>query len=220
MCLPIVRDRTNDALDEAVLVSRVRAGDGAAFAALVARYERPLVTYSTRLLGDVDAARDVTQEVFLRAYLALPRVRRALHLSAWLHRIAANACLDVLRRQQRLRWLPWEASKHDHLLISGPADAPEPAALDREARLLVRDVLARMTPRHRRALLLHTVDRLSCVEVGAAMRLSPSAVRSLLYRAHQEFRAIHAATVAEQHLVGADRSVGRAATGAGRGGQV
>jgi RNA polymerase sigma-70 factor (ECF subfamily) len=119
--------------------------------------------------------------------------RDGTNLSAWLHRIAANACLDVLRRRQRLRWLPWDGPKHDHLLWSDPADDPERAAVGAEARAAVRRALAGVSPRHQRALTLRAYDGLSCAEIGAAMGLSRAAVKSLLFRACLELRAVYAA---------------------------
>ena len=60
---------------------------------------------------------------FVKAFTALAATRDDTNVSAWLHRIAANACLDVLRHRQLRRWLPWHGPTHDHLLLSAPADA-------------------------------------------------------------------------------------------------
>ncbi|MCC6629384.1 MAG: sigma-70 family RNA polymerase sigma factor [Chloroflexi bacterium] len=175
-------------IDERRWVERARAGDRAAFEAIVARYERQIYAFVYRMLGDADDACDLTQDCFVKAYQALPRIRRELNVSAWLHRIAANACLDVLRRRQRLRWLPWHGPTHDPLVLSGPADDPEHRALSQEARVSVQHVLDQLKPRHRLALILREVDGLSCQEIGAVMGMSPAAVKSTLYRARLEFR--------------------------------
>src|SRR5262245_54553768 len=168
---------------DVALAHRARAGDADAFAALIARHERPIYSFIYRMMGNADDARDLTQECFVKAYQALPRARPDTNISAWLHRIASNACLDVLRRRQRLRWLPWDGPKHDHLRPCGPADEPERAALGQETRVIVQRVLDRMTHRHRLGLILREYEGLSCAEFGAVMGLSRSAVKSLLYRA-------------------------------------
>jgi RNA polymerase sigma-70 factor, ECF subfamily len=177
---------TND--HEAAWVARARDGDQAAFEAIVQRYERQIYSFIYRMMGDADDAYDLTQDCFVKAYRALGKTSEDLNLSAWLHRIASNACLDILRRRQRLRWLPWEAPKHDHLLLGAPADEPERAALSRETRVAVQRVLDRMTPRHRLALILREYEGLSCAEIGQVMELSRSAVKSMLFRAREEFR--------------------------------
>ena len=181
-------------LPEATLVDRARRGDQDAFAALMARYERQIYAVTVRMLGDADDAADIAQETFVRAFRALGTTSADLRVAAWLHRIAANACLDVLRRRQRLRWQPWDGAKHDHLLVSNPADDPERAAVAAEARAAVRRALARVSPRHRRALTLRAFEGLTCDEIGAAMGLSRAAVKSMLYRARRELRTIYVAS--------------------------
>jgi RNA polymerase sigma-70 factor (ECF subfamily) len=144
-----------------------------------------------RMMGNADDADDLTQETLLKAYRALGRTNETLNLSAWLHRIAANACLDVLRRRQRFRWLPWEGPKHDQLLLSAPSDDPEQSALRRETGQLVQRVLARLAHRRRLALILRECEGFSCEEIGQVMGLTPSAVKGLLFRAREDFRALY-----------------------------
>ncbi|MGZ7212505.1 RNA polymerase sigma factor, partial [Streptococcus pyogenes] len=76
----------------------------AAFEAIFQRYERQIYSFIYRMMGDPDDAYDLTQDCFVKAFRALNRTSDDLNVSAWLHRIASNACLDVLRRRQRLRW--------------------------------------------------------------------------------------------------------------------
>ena len=180
-------------LTEQGWVERAKQGDQAAFEAIFQRYERQIYSFIYRMMGDPDDAYDLTQDCFIKAFKALGRTSDDLNVSAWLHRIAANACLDVLRRRQRLRWLPWEAPKHDHLLLSAPIDDPERSALSQETRLAVQQVLTRMSHRHRAALILREYEGLSCEEIGEVMGLSRSAVKSMLFRAREEFRRLYGA---------------------------
>jgi RNA polymerase sigma-70 factor (ECF subfamily) len=179
--------------DEAAWVERAKAGDKAAFEAIFQRYERQIYSFIYRMMGDADDAYDLTQDCFVKAYRALAGTSDDLNVSAWLHRIASNACLDVLRRRQRLRWLPWEGPKHDHLLISTPIDDPERAAISQETRVTVQRVLDKMSHRHRLALILREYEGLSCEEIGEVMNLSRSAVKSMLFRAREEFRRVYGA---------------------------
>lgn len=178
--------------DETVWVERAKAGDQAAFEAIFQRYERQIYSFIYRMMGDADDAYDLTQDCFVKAYKALGRTSDDLNIGAWLHRIASNLCLDVLRRRQRLRWLPWEGPKHDHLLLSTPIDDPERCAISQETRLTVQRVLAKMTHRHRLALILREYEGLSCLEIGEIMGMSQSAVKSMLFRAREEFRRVYA----------------------------
>jgi RNA polymerase sigma-70 factor (ECF subfamily) len=176
------------ATDEARLVCLGRAGDQEAFAALVQRYERQIYSLAYRMLGNPDDAFDLSQECFIRAYKNLPRTHEALNFSAWLHRIAANACLDVLRRRTRIRWLAWDAPRHERLLVSRPSEDPERMAVAGETAVEVRRVLERMSARNRLALVLREYQGLSTQEIGEAMNLSRTAVKTMLFRAREEFR--------------------------------
>src|SRR5215210_7851196 len=129
------------ASEETSWVARAKAGDQAAFAELFARYERRIYSFVYRTMGDPDDAAELTQETFLKAYRALDKTDAELNVNAWLHRIAANACLDVLRRRQLIRWVPWELVKHDRP-SRRREDDPEGALLGAQARGGVRRALA------------------------------------------------------------------------------
>jgi RNA polymerase sigma-70 factor (ECF subfamily) len=183
--------------DEDLLVSQAKAGNQEAFEALVQRYERQIYAFTYRMMGNPDDAYDLTQECFIRAYKSLGRTNAELNVSAWLHRIASNACLDVLRRRKRIRWLPWEAPKHEPLLDSHPGDDPERVALATENTSDVQRVLDAMSPRNRQALILREYEGLSTHEIGEVMGLSRSAVKSVLFRAREEFRQVYGQMIGE-----------------------
>lgn len=185
------------AIDEASVIDLARAGDQEAFTSLYERYYQRIYSYCYRIMVDQDDATDLAQSTFFKAWRGLKTVvfpRGAAGIadgfSAWLHRIASNGCLDVLRRRQRLRFLPWDGPKHDHYLIAGSLCDPEKMAVRQETRSLVRRILAMMTPRHRRALILREYTGLSCEAIGVQMHLTRSAVKSMLFRAREEFRRI------------------------------
>src|ERR687893_843601 len=85
------------------LVASAIAGREEGFEELVRRYQRPIVAYVYRMVGDYDAALDLTQEVFIRVYGSLERYRPEFKFSTWIYRIAHNAAIDHLRRQGGMR---------------------------------------------------------------------------------------------------------------------
>ena len=180
-------------MDEATWVTRAKEGDEAAFEAIFQHYERQIYGFIYRMMGNPDDASDLTQECFIRAYRALPQTSDDLNVSAWLHRIASNACLDVLRRRRRIRWHPWEAHKHEQLLQGKPIDDPERNAISNETQAFVQRVLAEMSARNRLALVLREYEGMSCEEIGEIMGLSRSAVKSVLFRGREEFRRVYRA---------------------------
>ena len=85
--------------DEAV-VARVLSGDEDRFGELVNRYRTRLHSHVTKMIGNREDALDLTQEIFLKVFQALPRFNPEYRFSTWLFRIAANAAIDHLRRKR------------------------------------------------------------------------------------------------------------------------
>src|SRR2546423_5529612 len=80
------------------LVQSALAGRESGFEELVRRYQRPIAAYVYRMVGDYDAALDLTQEVFIKVYNSLTRYRSEFKFSTWIYKIAHNAAIDYLRR--------------------------------------------------------------------------------------------------------------------------
>ena len=85
-------------LADGELVLTAVAGRESAFEELVRRYQRPIASYVYRMVGDYDAALDLTQEVFIKVYNSLARYRSEFKFSTWIYKIAHNAAIDHLRR--------------------------------------------------------------------------------------------------------------------------
>ncbi|MCS6800656.1 MAG: RNA polymerase sigma factor [Chloroflexota bacterium] len=160
------------------------------FEAIFERFQTPIYNYILRMMGNPEDASDLTQEAFLKAYQALPKLSGEVNLSAWLYRIATNTCLDELRRRRLLKWQPLEtflAAFHPKQVAS---DDPERETLRSEESALVQRALDRLPPKYRACLLLREYHDLSCEEIGAVIGVSRSAVKSLLFRAREEFRRV------------------------------
>jgi RNA polymerase sigma-70 factor (ECF subfamily) len=177
---------------------RCRAGDQAAFVALVARHERPLMATAYHLLRDRDDAADAVQETFLRAYRALDRYDDAQRFGAWLGRIGVNVCLSMLRaRRDRPAAAPgaWEYGR------------TEPAYARAEQAIVLRGALAPLSPQDRAILLLRHVHGLSSAEIGEAVGLPPATVRTRLARG---LRAVRTALPDLADLIEPDEGRGAA----------
>jgi RNA polymerase sigma-70 factor, ECF subfamily len=179
--------------NDAQRIGQARMGDAAAFESLLRQYERPLYGYIYHLMsGNADDAADLLQETFIKVYRALPRIPEDVNFPAWLYRVARNCCLDEMRRRRRARWTVWDGARGEALTNHiGGAD-PEQMVLDREGNSDVIAVLARMSQRNRQALVLRECEGMSCEEIGAVFGISRMAVKSMLFRAREEFRRITA----------------------------
>lgn len=186
-----------DAPPDAELLARLRAGDDAAYEALVRAESPKLLRVVRRVLDNEDEARDVLQEAFMTAFRALPAFDGRSRVSTWLYRIAVNAALMKLRRRKRLAECDVDAAlpaflEDGHRRDVGPAWPPAPDEEVERARLrqLVRDKIAELPESFREALLLYDLQGLSTGEIAAALSISTAAVKTRLHRARQALRAL------------------------------
>ncbi|HZR39015.1 MAG TPA: RNA polymerase sigma factor [Ktedonobacteraceae bacterium] len=146
-------------------------------------YKTPIYNYVYHLVGDREQADDLTQDTFLKAFRALPKMDANLKLSAWLYRIATNTAYDALRRRKLIAWLPWQDLDHE------PADveSADPQEIYGTTEL-VRAALRRMPQQYRAALLLYTQEGFSYSEIAQTLNIAESGVKMYLSRARQSFR--------------------------------
>ena len=167
--------------------------DAQALALLYERFRRSIYSYAYHLLGNQEDAADVTQEVFLRACLSWERLRDRDHLSVWLHHVATNLCIDLLRRRRRLSWWPLARSSgsavdgvsEDELFSpvpSGSGGIPEVAEREQIQR-----AFACMPQDYAIVLMLSVVLGFPYQEIAAITGLSPSAAATRLSRAKRMF---------------------------------
>jgi RNA polymerase sigma factor (sigma-70 family) len=169
---------------DARLVARIRAGDADAFEQLVAHYQAPLFRYLRGFVGDVEHARDLLQDTFLRAYQSIDRLEDSSLLRSWLYRIAHNLACSALRRRRLINWLPLLHTQHD------VSPAPDRSAIE-AAR--VEEALGRIPLNQRAPLLLHLVAGFSYAEIGTLLQVSEGTVRMRISRGRAAFRLAYGA---------------------------
>ena len=166
------------------LVELARAGNERAFEAIVHRYRRPLVRYSSRLLRE-PRAEDAVQQTFLNAYRALSRGDGEIELRPWLYRIAHNASVDAMRRTP---------VAHEELdeQIDG-VERPEEAVERGERVRSVLRAVQELPERQRDAILLRELEGRSYEEIANELEIGTAGVRQLLNRARNSLRAVASA---------------------------
>ena len=185
------------------LMLRVKGGDDEAFTQLVAGYQDRLIGIFYHLLQDLEAAKDLAQDVFLRVYRARHTYQPTAKFSTWLFRIANNLASNSRRSQGRRREVPLNMSDsgplgprpEERLLAEKSALMPVRQLVRTEMREIVRTALEDLNERQRMAVLLHKFEGMSYADIATAMDLSTPAVKSLLSRARESLRA-----KLEQHI--------------------
>jgi RNA polymerase sigma-70 factor (ECF subfamily) len=156
--------------------------------ALFAEHQRGVFRYLCRILGHSDAARDLTQEVFLRAARAGVPETSAIGRKAWVFRIARNLALNHARDTRRRPAIVELGDRH--------------APATQELAAAIHQALAAITDVERDVFLMREIGGLSYEEIAAACDLTPDAVRSRLHRARQQLRELLDAPISEQRQRG------------------
>lgn len=171
--------------DDEIYVERARGGDAEAFRILVERYSPRLFRLAWRIVGDEASAEDAVQETFLRAYRALPRYDARSQFGTWLHRIAANTSIEILRKRQRQR----QESQEQTDTPSGEP-GPDRRALSQEVDRAVREALSDLSPLERAAFVLRHFEERSIAEVCDTLGLRESAGKQAVFRAVKKLRRV------------------------------
>jgi RNA polymerase sigma-70 factor (ECF subfamily) len=160
--------------DTALLLARARGGEREAFTELVEHHHAELVRIAYAVTGDLDTARDAAQLAWIKAWQRLPSVREPERLRAWLIAIVANEARQHLRAQRRRR---------AREITSPPIhDKPAPDAFPSADRIDLTSALLRLEPDERGLLAMRYLAGLSAEEIGVAIGLTASGVRSRLSR--------------------------------------
>ncbi len=174
----------------AATVERARQGDAEAFRELVEGHSHQVFRIAYRITGDGATAEDAVQETFLRAYRRLDGFDARAKFSSWLHRIAVNAAIDLVRKQRRHR------SGHP-LSAEGETSEPEPPSaepgpdrrlLAREAGQVAEAALARLSPLERAAFALRHFEGQSIEEISLALGTRKGATKQAVFRAVKKLR--------------------------------
>lgn len=154
-----------------------------AFEAFFWRYERDILGYLWRLTGDEQAAHDLSQETFLRAWQHFDTIQRYEQPRAWLFRVASNLGINHLRARSR---------RSQHIAVTEDIQNRETANGDPAHRLAendaIRQTLLELPPRQRAAVVLCDVYGLSSAEAAEALSLSHGSLKMSLWRGRERFR--------------------------------
>jgi len=191
----------SDAPSDVELVRAYRAGDVRAFEELHRRYVGSIYRLVRRKLGDALLAEDIAQETFLKALRMLDRVDDDFNFGGWVHTVARNLCFDELRRRQRDLRVEDGEDEEEGLLAGLPSTSRSFDPIDvqesNELRRQIWTVAQRLPEKYRLVLTLRELQGLSYRRIAGMLKMSESAVETLLYRARlrfkEEFVAVEAA---------------------------
>jgi RNA polymerase sigma-70 factor (ECF subfamily) len=172
------------------LVASAVAGHEGGFEELVRRYQRPISAYVYRMVGDYDAALDLTQEIFIKVYGSLARFRSEFKFSTWIYKIAHNCAVDHLRRNNGREQSLVTGSEGDtyELPIESRRPSPEQESESRERRIEIEGVVRSLPAVYRELIILRHSQDLTYEEIVEVTGLPLGTVKNRLFRAREMMR--------------------------------
>lgn len=176
---------------DAAAVALARDGNSDAFRSLVERHSRAVFRLAHRMTGNASDAEDVVQETFLKAYKQLSRFESRANFGTWLHRIAVNCSIDLIRAR------PHREAGHDAADLEqfGSTDAaeggrpsPERLMLSTEVQARVTAALSGLSQMERAAFVLRHFEGQSIDEISQALGLKTNAAKHSVFRAVKKMR--------------------------------
>ena len=169
-------------MNEKELLLRLQGGDEAAFEALVRLYEKKIYTLCRRMCGNDEDAQEAAQDAFLSLWRSAKSFRGDASFSTWLYRLATNACIDLLRRNQRGGERVSLDDEETTFELVDAAPLPEQALERKETQRLIEEGLRALPEEYRAILLLREAEGLSYTEIADAMHLELGTVKSRISR--------------------------------------
>ncbi len=186
-------DTDLDQACEDELIERFQRGDREALNPLVLKYQKKIYNFLYRRIRDREAAEDLCQEVFLKAFKALPNFKGDSTFYSWIYRIAINCSIDFQRQRNRAKVLTFEELSFDADEVLRMVDSdPSPETITEMEELghIIRKAVEKLPPGQRRVFNLRHRSDLAIKEIAALLNRSEGTVKAHLHHAHQRLRSM------------------------------
>ena len=174
------------------VLQRAKEGDLKAFEEIYQMYHRRIYNAVYGMLGDPDDAQDVTQDVFMRLYDALPTLRADEAFSTYLYRIALNLCRDRARRKKRVRFQSMDTPRADDEGDVEPMEFPDQGKLPEELltgdelQRRVREAVLTLSTDHKAVIVMHHFQGMEVNDIARILGVPTGTVKSRLARGRDQ----------------------------------
>lgn len=178
------------------IVAAIQQGDREQYGILMERYEAKLTRYGGKFLAYSDSIGDIVQDVFISAYQNIHSFDTQLKFSSWIYRIAHNAFVNELRKQQRGPVVGLDLDTFvSHLTYKDPVHEEREYT---ETKQLLERNLEQLSQKHREALILHYLEDMSYKEISDILQIPVSTVGVRVLRGREALKKLYA-TIKQDH---------------------
>ena len=180
-------------LKEKELIRRAKQGDMLAFEELIVQHEKIVYNVALRMMNHSEDAKDISQDVFLKAYKSLENFDERSAFSTWLYRITHNTCIDEMRKRKGKYSYSLEEELENEegsmqRQIADEGDSPEESLLREEQKSEIVQALDTLSAEHKAAIILRDVKGLPYDEIAEILELSMGTVKSRISRARNQLK--------------------------------
>ena len=169
--------------EEARLIKAARRGDESAYEQLVLEHQRLVYNLALKITGSPEDALDVSQVVFLKAYLNLSSFREDSRIAVWLYRLTHNACMDHIRHNRPKNVISMTQEEGGGAYdVPDPSPQPQEMAEQQELSRLVWDAIGQLPEDKREVLVMREISGMTYSEIAAALKIQEGTVKSRLSR--------------------------------------
>ena len=179
--------------DEKELVERFQNGEQEAFNELVNRYQGKIYNLVYRYVSNSETAKDLSQEIFIKAFRALPHFKRQSAFYSWLYRIATNLCIDFIRQQKRGQALSLEdftTDGNNEMVFNDVNPLPPDQLETKELGHIIGQAVQQLPPKQQRVFNLRYQDGLQLKEIAAQLDRSEGTIKAHLHHAHKRLQTL------------------------------
>lgn len=176
------------------LIAKAKQGDMQAFEALILKHEKIVYNVALRMMDHSEDAKDISQEVFLKAYRNIKNFDERAAFSTWLYRITYNTCIDEMRKRKGKQSYSLEEEMENEegsmqRQIADEGETPEESILREEQKSEIIQALESLSAEHKAAIILRDIKGLSYEEIAEILDLSLGTVKSRISRARNQLKS-------------------------------
>jgi len=175
-------------MEEKELVLQSIKGNEEAFGFLVNKYKNKVFNMAYGMTRNRETADDIAQEVFIKAYRALPKFRFKSQFGTWLYQITANHIRDHLRKQGKMQQFSLDNMQELPSSDKNHTDFIEKNQIEKKRREIVHTAIKSLSAKHRIILVLRDIQGYSYDDIAKILKISPGTVDSRLFRARRSLR--------------------------------
>lgn len=182
--------------NEQNLIEKSKKGDADAFSELILAYEKKIISFTYRMLGNTEDAEDAAQEVFVKAYRAISGFDGKSSFKTWLYKIASNVAMDELRKRKRRnsdKTISLYSESEDgeyELPLSSEKDEPFEEARKNELQKVLQNAIGELKDEYRLVVVMRDVQNISYEDIAKTTGLSLGTVKSRISRGRLSLKKI------------------------------